>query len=138
MNPSSEPARAIIVTCLVLVDSNDHLLATQRPEGKHLGGLWEFPGGKVEADEGHEGALRRELREELRLEVGTLSPLTPVTHAYDFARITLVPFLCRCASRPTVHLVEHAASCWITLTASRTLAWAPADLPVLDELERIL
>jgi len=103
MNQDSAQIDSITVSCLVLIDSAARLLATQRPADKPLGGLWEFPGGKVEPQESDETDLRREIREELQFEIGALSPLTPVTHAYDFALVTLIPFLSRCESLQPVY-----------------------------------
>lgn len=128
----------ITVSCLILLDSHDAFLATQRPPHKTLGGLWEFPGGKVEKGESPEEALRRELREELHLTVDSFLPLTPVTHEYDFGSIQLIPFLTRCEQRPALELVEHSAACWVHSTSASSLAWAPADLPILAELLALL
>jgi len=130
--------KPIPVACLVLIDHLGHLLATQRPNGKTLANLWEFPGGKVEANESPETALRRELIEELNLEVQSLTPLEPVTHPYDFATIQLLPFLARCNTRPTFHLKEHIDSRWIHLNHAHSLNWAPADLPVLHAIQSSL
>jgi 8-oxo-dGTP diphosphatase len=99
---------------------------------------WEFPGGKVEDGEDHQSALRRELQEELCIEVGDLNALAPVTHAYDFGTIRLWPFLCRCEQPPRLKLVEHTDFVWSSLAEFRSLDWAPADVPVLAELADIL
>ncbi len=122
------------VSCLVLVDARGTWLATQRPHGKTLGGLWEFPGGKVENGESPENALRRELREELHLTVGSLEPLAPVTHCYPFGSIRLLPFLARCRIRPPLVLNEHIRAQWLDADTAQTLPWAPADLPVLAQI----
>ncbi|MCC5807219.1 MAG: (deoxy)nucleoside triphosphate pyrophosphohydrolase [Opitutales bacterium] len=122
------------VSCLVLVDARGTWLATQRPHGKALGGLWEFPGGKVEQGESPEDALRRELREELHVHVGPLEPLTPVTYDYAFGAIELLPFLARCGERPALVLNEHIRARWLDSAAAQALPWAPADLPVLPEV----
>lgn len=128
----------IAVSCLILLDAGGTFLATQRPPGKSLGGLWEFPGGKVEQDESPESALRREIQEELHLAVDSLQPLTPVIHHYEFATIRLIPFLALCETRPTFKLVEHSAACWVDANTANSLQWAPADLPILNELQGFL
>lgn len=124
----------ITVSCLVLLDRQNTFLATQRAAEKSLGGLWEFPGGKVEPGETAEEALRRELREELHLTVDRLLPLTPVIHHYDFGTIRLIPFQARCGLRPTLTLTEHIAAHWVDPEEARLLEWAPADLPILAEV----
>ncbi len=128
----------VAVSCLILLDAQKNFLATKRSPQKSLGGLWEFPGGKVEDGESAEAALRRELREELNLHVAALQPLTPITHHYDFGSIRLIPFLARCDRRPTLHLVEHSDVQWVTEPTATSLKWAPADLPILAELLSLL
>jgi 8-oxo-dGTP diphosphatase len=122
------------VVCLVLRDHNGFILAMQRPPGKRLGGLWEFPGGKVEANEPPSDALRREIKEELHLDLGELSPLPPVEHTYDFGTIRLLPFLSKGGERPTLTLTEHTAAKWIDPREWSLLDWAPADIPILEAL----
>ena len=81
----------------VLVDDQGQVLITQRPEGKSLAGLWEFPGGKVEAGQTPEAALVRELKEELGIEVviSRLTPLTFASHAYPEFHLLMPVYLCR-------------------------------------------
>jgi 8-oxo-dGTP diphosphatase len=124
------------VVCLVLRDARGRVLATRRPPGKSLGGLWEFPGGKVDPGEDPQDALRREIREELGFDVGALALLTPVAHTYPFAVIRLIPYLSECSAHPDIRLHEHTALRWVSHEAAAALEWAPADLPVLAELGR--
>lgn len=124
----------IEVACLVLRDPNRRVLSTQRPAGKRLGGFWEFPGGKIEAGESAAVALRREILEELNLQVGELRPLQPVEHLYDFGTIRLVPLLSECAEQPAIVLYEHVEARWLALDELDSVEWAPADLPILEQL----
>jgi 8-oxo-dGTP diphosphatase len=137
MSGTDSSSPAVRVVCAVLVDREGFFLAVERPAGRALAGLWEFPGGKVEAGESSESALRRELEEELALiprDEDEFLPLTPVTHRYEFATICLLPYLVRCGKRPDLRLLEHADHRWILPEEAGTLSWAPADLPVLEEL----
>jgi 8-oxo-dGTP diphosphatase len=116
----------------LIVDADGRLLACLRPADKHLGGKWEFPGGKVEASEDHAAALVRELEEELGIQVVVGYPLTPVPWDYGTLRIRLHPFLCRIASgipQPR----EHAEIRWVARHELEQLDWAAADLPILAE-----
>ncbi len=121
------------VVCGVIENLAGQLLACQRPLGKHLGGLWEFPGGKVDAGESPEAALIRELREELAVQVEIVSPLQPVEWDYDGTRIRLLPYRCRITSG-TPQVVEHQDLVWVSQEDWGNLAWAAADVPILREL----
>jgi len=122
------------VVCLVLVDPEGAFLATQRPKHKRLGLFWEFPGGKVEKGESPMSALRREIQEELGIDIGALEPLPAVEHAYGFGSILLLPYRSSCGTRPVLQLTEHADACWIDLKNWASLKWAPADVPVIKNL----
>lgn len=110
------------------------MLAAQRPAGKSQALLWEFPGGKLEPGEAAEAALVREIREELRVEIVLGARLGDAAHDYGKFAITLTPFLAR-LREPTAepHAVEHAALRWCGAVELRSLEWAPADVPILDE-----
>lgn len=135
-NNHSAPRHKIIdVVCLVAIDQGYHILATQRAEDKPLGLLWEFPGGKIDTGESAEVALRREIIEELGIELGALTRLPAVTHVYDFYTIQLIPFLSKVETRPQLgELHAHAAARWIALDEWDQLQWAPADLPIIERL----
>ena len=122
------------VVCLVMIDKKGSIFAAQRPPEKKLGRHWEFPGGKIEPGEGPESALRREIREELQLNVGSLETLPETCHTYDFADIRLIPYLYRCTNRPAVTLSEHIDFCWIEPPTLLIYNWAPADLPIVRYL----
>src|SRR5918994_3505078 len=87
----------ILVVAVALIDADNRVLIAQRPEGKPLAGLWEFPGGKVEAGERPEETLIRELKEELGIDVREpcLAPLTFASHAYESFHLLMPLFVCR-------------------------------------------
>ncbi|MFP4282595.1 MAG: (deoxy)nucleoside triphosphate pyrophosphohydrolase [Opitutales bacterium] len=131
------PPRWLPVVCAVLFDPKGKVLAAQRPAGKSLGLMWEFPGGKVEVGESPERALRREIAEELGVTLGALEPLVVIEHRYEFEYVRLEAWRGRCDVRPTIELREHIDAKWIDLTAWRSLPWAPADVPVIEYLLRL-
>lgn len=126
--------KAIPVTCLVLEDADGFLFAAQRPNGKELALKWELPGGKMEGLEVAEEALRREIKEELSLELGDLTPLPIVEHAYSFGVVQLFPFRAIMNPRPAYQLNEHQDAVWIRLQDWNQLDWAPADIPIIRAL----
>ncbi len=123
----------IDVVCGVIENDNGHFLACLRPQGKHLGGLWEFPGGKVEPGESAESALVRELREELAVEIAVGIPLGPVIWTYGERTIRLLPFRCRIIAG-VLEALEHEALAWCSLENFNDLRWADADVPILREI----
>ena len=125
----------IEVVCGIIQNAEGHYLACRRPEGKHLGGLWEFPGGKIDAGETPAAALIRELREELGVEVEIGASLTPVEWRYEKS-ILLRPFLVRILSGE-LQAIEHDELIWCELADLKNRHWAPADEPILSELECI-
>lgn len=125
------------VVCAILVREDGAVLVCQRALNSHLGGLWEFPGGKVEPGETPEAALIREMWEELALEVRCERALSPVDWDYGRGAMRLLPYVCRItAGEPQA--LEHAALRWCCCEEVSTLEWAPADVPVWREylLER--
>ncbi len=119
------------VVCAI-IEKDDRFLIAQRPEGKSLALLWEFPGGKVEAGEEMEEALKRELCEELHVEIVVIRPLSPSFHAYHDFSLRLVPFLCR-LSKGEPRSLEHKELRWIKPEDIALYAFPEADLPVLEE-----
>ncbi len=124
----------IDVVCGVIEDGDGRFLACLRPVGKHLGGLWEFPGGKVDPGESPESALVRELREELAVDVEVGHPLAPVIWHYEERTIRLLPFRCVIVSGE-LQAMEHEQLYWCLPGDFHDLRWADADVPVLREIE---
>lgn len=124
----------IDVVCGVLMDRQGRYLACRRPEGKHLGGMWEFPGGKVDPGEAPENALVRELREELGIDVVVGSALATVVWKYDRGEIRLLPYFCTMRDDQTPRAIEHEELLWCAPENFGDLAWAEADLPVLEQI----
>ncbi len=135
-NNHSAPTHKIIdVACLVAIDRDNQILATQRAEDKPLGLLWEFPGGKIDNGESAVDALRREAQERLGIKLGDLTEQPAVTHTYDFGTIHLIPFIARVETRPVIPALNvHAAAQWIALNEWDQLQWAPADVPIIERL----
>ncbi|MDE2490605.1 MAG: (deoxy)nucleoside triphosphate pyrophosphohydrolase [Elusimicrobia bacterium] len=124
---------AVRVAAAVLVRGGRVLLA-RRPAGKRLAGLWEFPGGKLEAGESPADALRRELKEELGLDAAVGPELARTLHDYDFGRIELIALLCRAEGEPRA--LEHDALEWALPADLPRRALTPADAPLAERLAR--
>jgi 8-oxo-dGTP diphosphatase len=122
----------IDVVCGVIENEEGKFLACLRPQGKHLGGFWEFPGGKVEVGEEPAAALVREILEELEVTVEVGVALTPVIWAYEERSIRLLPFRCKVIGG-VLNAVEHEEVRWCSASDFDQLAWAAADLPILRE-----
>jgi len=127
------PVVPIAVVC-ALIERDGHVLMAQRPAHKHLGGKWEFPGGKIEPGETPEAALHRELHEELGVTITVTRTLAPHTHAYPAVTIELIPFVVRLtADSPAPQTHEHAALRWIPTAELLTLDLPEADLPIISD-----
>ncbi len=128
----------LLVAAAALIDAEGRVLIAQRPAGKSLAGLWEFPGGKVEAGESPEAALVRELKEELDVTVDSdaLDPCAFASHAYgDFHLLMPLYAVRRWRGRPQPR--EHAALAWAHPDALDAYAMPPADLPLIAKLKAL-
>jgi 8-oxo-dGTP diphosphatase len=130
----SQPKLLLVVAC-ALVDADRRVLIAQRPEGKSMAGLWEFPGGKVEHGETPEAALIRELDEELGISTKTacLAPLTFASHSYDNFHLLMPLYVCR-KWQGTPVAKEHIALKWVRAPALRDYSMPPADEPLIAAL----
>ena len=129
----------VLVAAVALIDPDARVLISQRPAGKNLAGLWEFPGGKIESGEGPETALIRELKEELDIDVSEscLAPLTFASHAYDGFHLFMPLYVCRRWKR-IVAPMEGQGIKWVRAQTLRQYPMPPADLPLIPFLEDLL
>jgi len=127
--------KLVLVSAVALVDSDGRVLLAQRPPGKSLAGLWEFPGGKVEPGETPEAALIRELHEELGIdtEESCLAPLTFASHSYPDFHLLMPLFACR-RWRGTPEAREGQVLKWVRAGALREYPMPPADIPLIPIL----
>lgn len=137
MNSQAKPI--ILVSACALLDADNRILLAQRPEGKSMAGLWEFPGGKVEAGETPEEALIRELKEELDVDTweSCLAPLTFASYAYEKFHLLMPLFVCRkWDGQPKSN--EGQALKWVKSRDLRNYPMPPADDPLVPALIDLL
>jgi 8-oxo-dGTP diphosphatase len=128
----------LVVAC-ALVDADKRVLLAQRPEGKPMAGLWEFPGGKVEPGERPETTLIRELHEEIGITVTEpcLAPLTFASHAYDSFHLLMPLYICR-RWEGLVVAREGQNLAWVRASKLRDFPMPPADVPLIPHLQDLL
>ena len=137
--PDPGPLPLLLVAACALVDADGRVLVAQRPPGKSMAGLWEFPGGKMAEGETPEAALIRELREELGIdtEASCLAPLTFASHAYPTFHLLMPLYVCRVwRGRPEAR--EGQTLRWVRPVALRELEMPAADLPLIAPLIELL
>ncbi|PLS22808.1 (deoxy)nucleoside triphosphate pyrophosphohydrolase [Neptunicoccus cionae] len=131
--------KTLLVSAVALIDKDGRVLLAQRPEGKSLAGLWEFPGGKVEAGETPEHALIRELEEELGINTWTscLAPLTFASHSYDDFHLLMPLYACRkWEGIPAPK--ENQVLKWVRPNEMSSYPMPPADIPLIAMLRDLL
>lgn len=135
----SEGRKIVLVAACALVDPDRRVLIAQRPEGKPMAGLWEFPGGKVEAGETPEETLIRELKEELGIvtQVPCLAPLTFASHAYDDFHLLMPLYICR-RYEGIARGLEGQAIKWVRTRDLRHYPMPAADEPLVPFLIDLL
>lgn len=129
----------LIVTAAALIDRDGRLLVQQRPEGKSMAGLWEFPGGKLEPDETPEACLIRELEEELGIatDAACLAPATFASEPLGDRHLLLLLYICR-KWRGVPEPLEAAAIRWVRPVELHGLAMPPADRPLIGLIEALV
>ena len=113
-----------------VIYKNGKILAAQRKNNSRLGGLWEFPGGKIEPNESPKDALKREINEELEAEIEIHEEICTTVYEYDFATIKLTTFRCTIQT-DTIKLNEHQDAKWLNTSDINSVTWAPADIPTI-------
>jgi len=131
--------KLLLVVAAALIDADGRVLIAQRPQGKAMAELWEFPGGKIEAGERPEAALIRELHEELAIDVEEpcLAPLTFASHPYPDFHLLMPLYVCR-RWKGFVTAREHRALKWVRAKDMRDYPMPPADAPLLPALIDLL
>ena len=131
--------KIVLVAACALIDADGRILLAQRPAGKPMAGLWEFPGGKVEADETPEETLIRELQEELGIttKVACLAPLTFASHSYETFHLLMPLYICR-RYEGIPQGLEGQALKWVRSQALRDYPMPAADEPLIPFLQDLL
>ena len=133
------PKQITLVVACALVDEDNRVLIAKRPEGRHMGGLWEFPGGKVNAGELPEDALIRELAEELGIDVtrSCLAPLTFASHGYEDFHLLMPLYVCR-IWEGDIEPKEGQELAWVRPNRLSEYEMPPADEPLRAVLRDLL
>lgn len=131
--------KTVMVAAVLLVDADGRILLAQRPDGKAMAGLWEFPGGKVQEHETPEYALIRELHEELSIMTGTdcLQPITFASHSYDDFHLLMPLYACR-TWKGTPQSMEGQALKWVHKQQLNDYPMPPADIPLIPFIHQLL
>ena len=131
--------KLVVVAACALIDTDGRVLIAQRPPGKPMGGLWEFPGGKVESGEQPEDCLIRELKEELGIDVKQecLAPLTFASHRYPDFHLLMPLYVCR-RWEGTVTPTEGQQLAWVKPNRLRDYEMPAADVPLVSHLMTLL
>lgn len=123
-------SKKIINVVAAAIEKDGKFFCAQRPEGKSLGGFWEFPGGKLEEGESPEQALIREIKEELNSEIKIVSYINEASYDYDFGTVVMKTYHAELISGD-LELLEHQNSTWLAPHELSTINWAPVDRPAV-------
>ncbi|UPU35048.1 (deoxy)nucleoside triphosphate pyrophosphohydrolase [Geomonas paludis] len=135
MKDTNQNGRKHVHVACAIIEREGLVLSARRSASMNLPLRWEFPGGKIEPGEGREECLKRELVEEMGVEIAVGCPLTPTTHRYPSFDVTLYPYVCSIVSGE-ITLHEHSAMTWLPPERMLELEWADADLPIILEYQR--
>jgi len=124
----------VIVVVAAVIEDRHGFLVTRRQPGTHLAGMWEFPGGKIDPDESHAAALRRELGEELGVDADVGELVHEATHAYADVTVALYFYRCRLVGTPRPLLGQEMR--WVARSELSSLGFPPADTELIELLTR--
>jgi 8-oxo-dGTP diphosphatase len=135
----SAPARLVLVAAVALIDADGRVLLAERPAGKPMAGLWEFPGGKLQDGETPEAALVRELKEELGIDTAEscLAPFAFASHSYEKFHLLMPLYACR-VWRGIVTPLEGQRLAWVRVEKLGDYPMPPADVPLVAQLRDLL
>ncbi|HEM3429105.1 MULTISPECIES: (deoxy)nucleoside triphosphate pyrophosphohydrolase [Streptococcus] len=128
-------SKKIINVVAAAIEKDGKIFCAQRPEGKNLGGYWEFPGGKLEQGETPEEALVREIKEEFDSEIEIISFLNEASYEYEFGIVTMKTYRSKLVAG-NLTLLEHQDSKWLPIEQLDDLEWAPVDIPAVNCLQK--
>lgn len=127
--------KKVDVVGAVLVNENDEILCALRSQAMSLPGMWEFPGGKIEAGESPQDALKREIKEELGIEITVGELIVDVTHEYPTVMVRLLTYYAKMIDSQAVPVAaEHEKLEWLGRDKLAKLKWAPADIPTVERI----
>ncbi|MBX9808882.1 8-oxo-dGTP diphosphatase MutT [Candidatus Gracilibacteria bacterium] len=124
----------MIAVTAAIISRDNKLLIAKRGEGKHLSGFWEFPGGKIEEGENPKDCLKREINEELGVDIKVGDYFMTNEHSYGEKRISLAAFHCEIISG-NIELHDHDEIKWVTISELEQYIFAPADIPFINKLK---
>lgn len=127
--------KRIQVVGAVIEDEHNNILCAQRPGNKNLALKWEFPGGKIETGETPVEALKRELVEEMTLDISIGEKITTTEYEYDFGIVELTTYYAKIL-KGEIQLLEHVQMKWVNPEKIEKLDWAPADIPAIEIIKR--
>ena len=128
-------SKKIINVVAAAIEKDGKFFCAQRPEGKSLGGFWEFPGGKLENGESPEQALIREIKEELNSDIEILAYINEASYDYDFGTVNMKTYHAQLVSG-NLELLEHQDARWLLPHELKNINWAPVDRPAVEILTR--
>lgn len=133
------PLKLVLVAACALIDADGRVLLAQRPQGKAMAGMWEFPGGKIEAGERPEETVIRELKEELGIDVkeACLAPFAFASHSYESFHLLMPLYLCR-RWEGIVTAREAQQLSWVRPREMGKYSMPPADVPLVSQLRDLL